>query len=93
MGAESVRAAPDAAGGDHRQHGDRRLAAKPPQRADVSDLPRYAQEYDDYKRMPPQVCGFSHFSAARRFVTRCGAFVPLSKCRFENESDLLKIYE
>jgi len=52
VGAVAVRAAAQAAGGDHRQHGDRGVPAEPPQRADVSHLPGHAQEDDDDEGVP-----------------------------------------
>ncbi len=38
-------------GGDHGQHGDRRVSQKPPQRADVSHLSGHAEEHHDHQRV------------------------------------------
>lgn len=77
VGTEPLRAEPDAAGSDHRQHGDRCLPPKSPQRTDVSHLPRHAEEHDDHQGMSAQVDCFQMTIVIQLFLPSILFYRPL----------------
>lgn len=55
MGAFTVRAVPDTARSNHRQHGDRGIPSQSTQRIDVPHLPGHVEKDNDNEGMPAPV--------------------------------------